>query len=177
MSLHSTLQSPRSNQFKEGRGLLAFVPTSHWAVSGAPTRRGVGELRAGGRFRYSDLKEAAPVLRHLCILNGARVPVCCTHAIADGLCGAIRAWYPRRRVVERVPASALSILQTGSHWRRSRDFLPVLTDVNRARSDKPGHAAHLAVCGGARSISSAAEIRSSMCMVPPQTGHCQHEPD
>ena len=27
----------------------------------------------GGRFRYSDLKEAAPVLRHLCILNVPRL--------------------------------------------------------------------------------------------------------
>jgi hypothetical protein len=27
----------------------------------------------GGRFRYSDLKEAVPVLRHLCILNVPRL--------------------------------------------------------------------------------------------------------
>jgi hypothetical protein len=29
--------------------------------------------RRSGRFRYSDLKEAAPAVRHLCDLNGPRL--------------------------------------------------------------------------------------------------------
>ena len=56
-----------------------------------------------------------------------------------------------------------------------RDF-PVRTDeCGRSEMGERGHAARLRFCGGERSSSSAAEIRSTMRMVPPQHGQHQVE--
>ena len=58
-------------------GDCVSVLTCLWAVSGAPTEGRVGELAIGWALQIQRLEGSRPGLRHLCILNVARLLIRC----------------------------------------------------------------------------------------------------
>jgi hypothetical protein len=73
-----------ANQKQSGSATTKLVPTSRRAVSEAPISRQVVESRcSGGRFGYSDLKEAAASGSSLWVSYVVeQVPMICEVAIA-----------------------------------------------------------------------------------------------
>jgi hypothetical protein len=67
----------------------------------------------GGRSRYSDLKEAAPAVRHLCILNGPQLLIRWAHAVIDACVCPIGAWGLRNRVAKKRPVATSSLVGGG----------------------------------------------------------------
>jgi len=66
--------------------------------------------------------------------------------------------------------AALGWISAGVSRAQGKGFLFVPKDAERAQAGQSGHATHLIASGGERSKSWAAEIRSTMRMVAPQTG-------
>ena len=127
------------------------------------------QLLQSGHFRYSDLKEAAPV-GHLWNLNGADG---CWRLSGCRVCASCSRYQGGRFDAqcqgEEVDSSSGLYQRRQLHGMRQR--FPVRS-AGRPESEfcKPVHAAHLTASGGERSRSSAAVTRSTTCMVPPQTG-------
>jgi hypothetical protein len=83
--LESPLNLTVGQKKPASRNLVGFVPTSLSAVSEAPTSEELGvETQCPGRFRYSDLKEAAPgtmgFVSGYASLDRLRVCRCCQSA-------------------------------------------------------------------------------------------------
>jgi len=72
--------------------------------------------------------------------------------------------------VARNPVVALGWISAGLCRAQGKGFLFAPKDVERAQAGQSSHATHLIASGGERSQSWAAEIRSTMRMVGPQTG-------
>jgi len=102
----------------------------------------------GGRFRYSDLKEATPAVRQLCDLNGTMAAGCGANAVLRAVVEGIRAGGLRRRVVARNPVAALGWISAGVSRAQGKGFLFVPKDAERAQPGQSGHATHLIASGG-----------------------------
>ena len=125
-----------------------------------------------GRFRYSDLKEAASsVAADLWALNMPEAFLVCRGAefwvCREDLCHVFMAAYELRNVVEACRQTKTRAVKVAPG--AGRVCLPRYGISSRLKVLV--HAARSCVHGGDRASSWAGVSRSMSCMVPPQCGH------